>query len=63
MRSLKNVFDSFSLASLDVFVDFFHLLLFLCDEKKEHVNYFIDIAGIASYVIIATTNVVDAKSK
>jgi len=63
MRSLTSVFDSLSLTSLNVFVDFSHLLLFLCDEKEKHVNYFIDIASIASYVIIATTNVINAKSK
>jgi len=63
MRSLTSVFNFLFFASLNVFVDFSHLLLFLCDKKEEHVDYFINIASIASYVIIATTNVVDAKLK
>jgi len=63
MRSLTNLFDFSFFASLDVLLDFFYLLLFLCDKKEEHVNYFINIASIASYVIIATTNVINAKSK
>jgi len=63
MRSLTSVFDSFSFALLNVLVDFFYLLLFLCDKKEKHVNYFINIVNIASYIIIATTNVINAKSK
>ncbi len=61
MRSLMNIFDFFSFASLNVFVDFSHLLLFLCDKREERIDYFISIASIASYVIIATTNVINAK--
>jgi len=63
MRSLTNVFDFLFLALSNVLVDFSYLFLFLCDKEEEHVDYFISIASIASYVIIATTNVINVKSK